>query len=510
MRYLFFLTIYFTLRLFSFFYTPPTPLLAGNWLNTIAAAAILLLVIYFIWKKDVRGWLIIAAEILLGGGGGFLSIGPVSLRTCLLAASLIIFFGQLIKKGGGLLRVIPAKAGIQTTAATSEKWIPVYTGMTIFVLILWAWVSAKIGFGHGHDARLVFADFVPYLFFLYYFPLRELWGEGKFRLTCFQMLIAAIIGNAIFTLLTFAGFSSGLFAVQGAYYHWFRDVAGGKITALDFNFYRIVLNEHLLLAPLLLLAIWGVIARSTFASLSVNSATKQSPGASNEIASSAFGLLAMTLALFAILSVNITRIYIIALLVGLLFLFTRQNWKKWLAVSLVSLACFCLTFTAIHLVASRGQSLGWELFGLRLQSIASPQIENSALSRIILLPKIWEKIKTAPIFGQGLGDTVTAFSPVFKQNTTTPHFDWGWLEIWAEMGAIGLIIWLALIVYLFVLLIKKTALEKPFYLAALGALLVINITSPALFHVFGVILLVSLFTLNRVSAAQSLAPSRIL
>ena len=40
---------------------------------------------------------------------------------------------------------------------------------------------------------------------------------------------------------------------------------------------------------------------------------------------------------------------------------------------------------------SRGQSLGWELLGLRLGSIASPSIEESSLSRIMLLPKIWEK-----------------------------------------------------------------------------------------------------------------------
>lgn len=467
MRFLFYLTIYFAWRLFSYFFTPPTPLLAGNWLNTIMAAAILLLVIYFIWKKDIRGWLIVAAEILLGGGGGFLSIGPVSLRTCLLAASLIIFFGQLIKEKRGKITIADNRAAV----------------FLFFALILWAWVSAKIGFGRHHDAGLVFADFIPYLFFLYYFPLRELWGEEKFRLTCFQMLAAAVISNAIFTLFTFIGFSSGLFTVQGAYYHWFRDVAGGKITALDFNFYRVVLNEHLLLAPLLLLTIWKIIKKESI---------------------KLFGPLAF--ALLAVLSVNITRIYLIAFFVGLIFLFTRQNWKRWLVVSLASLACFCLTFTAIHLVASRGQSLGWELFGLRLQSIASPQIEDSALSRMILLPKIWEKIKTAPIFGQGLGDTVTAFSPVFKQNITTPHFDWGWLEIWAEMGAIGLLVWLALIVYLFISLIKKTALEKPFYLAALGALLVINITSPALFHVFGVILLTGLFMLTRASAAQSLSP----
>src|SRR3989338_11661268 len=149
--------------------------------------------------------------------------------------------------------------------------------------------------------------------------------------------------------------------------------------------------------------------------------------------------------LLIILSINLTRIYKLALAFGYLFLFSKQHWKRWFVYGVVSCLLFVVSFTSIHLVASRGQSLGWELFGLRLQSIVQPSIEESAFSRKLLLPKIVDKIKQQPILGTGLGDTVTVYSPVFKKEVTTPHFDWGYLEILTELGIIGFFAWYKLL-----------------------------------------------------------------
>jgi O-antigen ligase len=137
--------------------------------------------------------------------------------------------------------------------------------------------------------------------------------------------------------------------------------------------------------------------------------------------------------------------------------------------------------------------LGLELFGLRIQSIASPDIEQSSLSRKILLPKIIEKIKKNPLLGNGLGDTVTIFSPVVKKQITTSQFDWGYLEIIDELGLVGLVGWILLIT----LLIYQIRLyrdnqsnsDSTALYSSLGSLLVVNLTSPALFHVFGIILI---------------------
>ncbi len=320
----------------------------------------------------------------------------------------------------------------------------------------------------GHDIKLVLADTIPYFFFLYYFPLKQLLASDKFRQTSFAMLIAAIVGNFIFMYATLAGFSSDHFALQDSYYHWFRDVASGKITDYGTGFFRILLNEQLLLVPLFLWFIFTQINKQS---------TKD------------FILKISGAALLAILTINITRIYLVALAVGILFLFSTKNWKRWLAYSAGALVFFMLVFTLTSLATTKGRSLGWEYLGLRLQSIALPQTEDSSLSRLLLLPKILDKIKSHPLLGNGLGDTVTVYSPVFKANTTTPHFDWGYLEIIDELGIVGLAVWLTLVGYL----ISKVKQNRGL-LAPVVALLVINITSPALFHVLGIILITYLLS----------------
>src|SRR3989344_8251293 len=92
-----FLGTYGTLRLFSYFFSPETPLHGAHPLNTAVAGVILILTIYFLVKKDIRGWYIIAAEMILGGAGGFLAIAGISLRTVLLVASLTIYGLQKLK-----------------------------------------------------------------------------------------------------------------------------------------------------------------------------------------------------------------------------------------------------------------------------------------------------------------------------------------------------------------------------------------------------------------------------
>jgi hypothetical protein len=237
-----FLLLYLTLRVFSYFFSPDTPLWPAHPVNTAVSAIILLIVAILLIKKDVRGWYIIALEIILGGAGGFFAIAGVALRTWLLAVSLIIFGAQKISN---------IKYRILNT-------------LPILIIIAWATFSAAHGYFAGHDLRLIISDLIPYLFFLYYFPLKELLSSKSFSLSVFQSSIAAaILGNTLFILFTFIGFTTDIFVLQDTYYHWYRDVALGKITELPFNFYRLVLNEHLLLVPALLYFVHQVIINKT-------------------------------------------------------------------------------------------------------------------------------------------------------------------------------------------------------------------------------------------------------
>lgn len=456
-QFLAFLGAYTALRFFSYFFGPETPLQAQHPLNTLVSLAFIVVTIALIARGDKRGWYLILLEILLGGSGNYLAAFGLTVRTWFVVIAIPLYAFRLWRK-----------KYLQGLWQRESKMIAL---LGIFLTVVG--LQALHGYLAGHDLKLIIGDTLPYAYILYYFPLRELLRDEGFKQIAKNAILAAIVGNAIMILDAFIAYSSGFLVIQDSYYHWYRDVAGGKITELPFHFYRLVLNEHLLLVPILLYFIYSWINKAR---------NLLPPGRA---------LWAAPALLLIILSINLTRIYLLALVVGLLALFSRAQWRRWFICSLVTLLFFGTSFTGAHLLASRGESLGWEVFGIRLQSIVSPTIEESSLSRLLLLPKIIDKIKNNPIIGAGLGDTVTVYSPVFKKDVTTPHFDWGYLEIVAELGAIGLLAWTLLIAFIF-RAYAKNQLPR-WQLASFLALLTINLTSPALFHVFGVLLLATIF-----------------
>lgn len=434
--------LYILIRIISFIFPPESVI------NTTISLILLLATIFFLLKKDERGWYIVATELFLGGSGNFLSISFLSLRTCLVITSFIIFFITHIKQIPELIK--------------NNKYVVLLLSL-IYLTVL----SAAIrGYMFHHSFQFIIADIIPYLFFLYYFPLKELLSSPTFKSFGKTLLIATLISNMCFTLLTFFVYAFDIFTLQDSYYHWFRDVANGKITDLGSHFFRIVLNEHILLIPLLLISIHQLIH------------------CSKDTDTKFFFLLYITS--LSILAVNITRIYLVALCIGLTCLFSKEKVKRWFVYSSATLLLFCMLFSSFHFIVSRGKSLGWELFGVRIQSIIKPTTEESSLSRILLLKPIAEEIKKHPLLGNGLGDNIIVYSPVEKHIIITSQFDWGYLEMIAELGIIGFIFWLTLVGQVArQLLIYKS---QDFF-AALVSILTINITSPALFHVFGVIFL---------------------
>lgn len=451
-----FLGIYFLIRVFSFFFFPATPLQEQSLINNLLSLGILSVTALFLVRGHIAGWYIVLLEILLGGSGAYLAVEGISLRSLLLIVSMTIFVGHKLRRHE-LRRTLLENRSVSTLIAT---------------LLAVALAQALHGYTNGHALNFILADLIPYGFLLYYFPLRELIHDEQFKTISKNAIITAIIGNALLVVLTFVLYSFNLFILQDVYYHWYRDVASGKITALPYHFYRLVLNEHLLLVPVLL----ATVAK----------------GIHKKFSSSELTCIALML---LILATNLTRIYLLALGVGLFALFSRAHLKRWVLISAGTVVSFVMLFVSLHLFTSRGASLGLELFGLRLQSIVSPSMEDSSLSRMLLLPNILEKITTHPVVGEGLGAVVSAYSPVFETTITTPHFDWGYLELLAELGLIGVIIWVVGIAIIFQR-IKQNLVSRG-DIAGFVALLITNLTSPALFHVFGVLFIVYLLATNK-------------
>ena len=462
---------YFLLRVFAYFFSPDTPLQVASVANQIVTGIILLSTLYLITKKDWRGWVIVAAEIILGGGGGYLALFSIALRTWLLAGSLLLYFIQTIQN--------------KLTRQENVYFARQFAGPMI-VLLFMAGVASLNGIANGHALGLVFSDTLPYLFLLYIFPLLNFWTQPKFRAALFQLAVAAIVGNVSWILFTLIGFSTSRFYLDGNFYHFFRDVAGGKITGLDFNFYRIVLNEHLLLAPLLIY----FIGRQTSPSVQKTLAKKTQ---TTEPRSKLFIWLAGTLLI--ILATSLTRAYMLGIFIGLVFLLRRNNWKQVLIYSVGAVIIFMAIFSSIHLTTSRGKSFGWELLGMRAGAVINPQTDDSGLSRLLLLPKIWEKIKSAPLFGTGLGDTLTVYSPTWGRQITTSQFDWGYFEIIAEMGIVGALAWLIFLLYIIIDIYQnKSGDNRRIFLATFITIAIVGIAGPMFTHIFGIVWLLILMS----------------
>jgi O-antigen ligase len=252
-----------------------------------------------------------------------------------------------------------------------------------------------------------------------------------------------------------------------SYYHWFRNDAAGKITDLGNHFFRIVLPDHLLLVPIILMLTSRSIA---------GEATNK-----NKV---------LLLLLLGVLVLNFSRIYFLALPIGLILLYRREKMRQWLLT--VTLLFFSLTaiFISTHFLASRGTSFGLELVGLRASGVKNLTSDPSGEIRLAILPDALRQIKERPLFGSGLGASITYVDPGTRLTVTRTQFDWGYLEMIAEFGIIGTLFFVLFYAKLFFAAYaqsKKYADTAHGFAAGIASLCCINITTPALFHGFGIL-----------------------
>lgn len=446
------LALFFIIRYASY-------LLAGHAIiqAVIVFALIMLLgILYF--KNQEAAWGLILTELFLGGSGHMFELFGLSVRTILIItfACLWVFFTFSNPDYREQLRM-PHRL--------------FYLAIPLFILMH---ISALIGLINGHTFNFVIQDVIPYIFLFMLLPFYHLFKQEKMQHYFIRLLIVFLIGSALFSLFTFIMFNTGISELQDPFYKWFRDIGMGKITQITPYFFRIVLPEHLIIAPAALV-ILSLLMRDE----------KHHP---------------MWRVLFScaalIMALNMSRAYFLGLAAGILILKFRHTLKEWFKESAWAVLILLLLFMGINFAASQGKSLGLEVLGLRASSLIYPDIEHSSQTRMLLLRPIFETIAEHPILGVGLGATIVYADPINFDPLQTRQFDWGYLEMLAELGPIGLLYFL-IIVGAILFECYKRIHEYPDYhdlhvglFAGLIALLIINITTPALFHVFGILYLV--------------------
>ncbi len=453
--------LYFFIRLFSF-YSLPFPIA-----QTFITIFLILAFVVISIKNPFAAWVILIAEFLLDGNGHFFELFGLALRTWFVYAFLMVWLIHTLRQHK-LTEVIKLPKPLLIILAALD---------TAFC------IGLINGVFHEHPIRNILQDFIPYTFLLLIFPAKQYLNKFLSRPIAQSILTAYLIGSACFSIFTLALFSTGTAVLHGPYYKWFRDVAGGKITDVGNHFFRIVLPEHLLLVPILLILFFFI----------VNDRKQRR----------AWLLVGIG---FIPLAMSVSRTYVIALVIGMLCLYSKKYWRQLANTTCIATITFIAIFSTIHFIASRGASFGWELYGARFAGVVQPSHEVSSASRKALLTPIFEKIKDHPIIGSGLGERLTFIDPETQQPITTSQFDWGYLEIWTELGLIGLMATVSLIAYLFREAKLSAINHRPragsrtlrdYPLSApLVAFAFMQITTQAIFHVFGILFLI--FAINQV------------
>ncbi|KPJ85632.1 hypothetical protein AMJ57_02360, partial [Parcubacteria bacterium SG8_24] len=394
--------------------------------------------------------------------------------------------------------------------------------LALLVLLAFGTVRGIIG---GNDLGNIFFDANGYAYFALFPAVISVLAAPPWRERLLILLAAAVTVSVGKALLVFYLFSHRVSSVMLMIYTWIRDTRVGEITIMAGDFYRVFFQAHVFAL---------VVAFILFLLLVRPAATGRRRT----------GLLHLAF-IWSLtgLVMGLSRSFwfggfvgVIAALVSLRWLSgSFRPWKRALTVGLVGLAAALLVITATYLIPfpRRGADVSFaSLFGSRAFSLSG---EAAANSRWALLPELWQAGWRHPVFGSGLGTTVTyttsdprllALNPTGRY--TTYAFEWGYHDLWVKFGILGLVIfaWFLAVVlapYVFRLRLsrgrwspdrvhespsdmKKTAWVAGVLVGAL-ALLATNVFSPYLNHPLGIgiLMLVAAFGIYELPQGRGLS-----
>ena len=458
------------LMIYAFFVFTLLSILGYVWpvVSNLVFCLIIAAAIYFSLIKIEYGFLFLIFEFLIGHEGHLFELGGLSLRLSLFLVVMLIWFVQKIndKKQRNFFAQFVKSPGLAMF-------------LVFFFIIILGLLQGMI----AHDPILAIKDFINYSYLFLIFPLIDIFKKQDFVKNVFKMSQAAVIGLSILTIIVFILFVTNLAQVHDHFYWWWRSVVFGKATDMDNGFFRIVSSAHLLILPLFLIFLSFLIEnRKRFKNKYKKYLIYLSIGAS------------------LILLINLSRAYFLGMFIGLIFLLKGINWRRWLIFFCLIVFILVAEFGLLFGLISGGAALqGLGFFKYRISTIFFLDQETSSLARMAILPGLINMIKQSPIFGQGLGATVDYTDLLTGQDKTTFHLDWGYLEIWVELGLFGLIAYILVLLSIFYQgwqTIKK--LEEHVFvkrlviglLAGLASLTVASLTGPFLFHPIGIFYLV--------------------
>ncbi len=458
------------LMVYAFFVFTLLSILGYVWpiISNLVFCLIIGAAIYFSLIKIEYGFLFLIFEFLIGHEGHLFELAGLSLRLSLFLVVMLVWFIQ---------KMVDKKQ--RRFFAQFVKSPDLAMFLIFFFVIILGLLQGMI----AHDPILAIKDFINYSYLFLIFPLIDVFKKQDFVKNVFKMSQVAVIGLSILTIVVFILFVTNLSQVHDQFYWWWRSVVVGKVTDTGNGFFRIVSSAHLLILPLFLILLSFLIENK-----------KRFKDKYRKY------LIYLSIGASLILLINFSRAYFLGILIGLIFLLKGIGWRRWLIFSCLVVFILVAEFGLLFGLVSGGAALqGLGFFKDRIGTILSPDQETSSLTRMTILPVLINMIKQQPIFGQGLGATVEYTDLLTGQDKTTFHLDWGYLEIWVELGLFGLIAYALVLLSIFyqggqaIKKLKRHVFARRLViglLAGLASLAVASLTGPFLFHPIGIFYLV--------------------
>ncbi|MFA5024339.1 MAG: hypothetical protein WC523_05250 [Patescibacteria group bacterium] len=432
------------------------------------------------------GLLIVLGELFIGSMGHlfYLSVGDLQIpvRIALWGVLMLVFISkfvkQLIKSGRG-----------------SEYYqkIKSFPYLKIFgLLFLFISIALVNGWLRGHTLTTIFNDFNAWLYLLLLFPIVVVYGQKdepaikKLKVVFF----AGAIWLSLKTLILLFIFTHNLNIAPDVYF-WLRRTLSGEMTATLSGWPRIFIQGQIYCGIAFWLVFW--LARQNFKFPRIR--------AKQNLISIGLGAL-----FFSSVLISFSRSFWVGLvgvlLISLLAIWRFYSFGQMFKMLSWSIFAGALGFLLIYLVTIFPYPTPGKFQANFLDRISNGG-ESAITSRWSLLPVLVKEIKKEPFLGQGYGATVTYLSNdprVLKNNPsgeyTTYAFEWGYLDLWLKLGALGLLAYLWLIAKIIIKgrRLKDTDPVRLFGLAAgLLFLIIVNIFTPYLNHPlgFGLLLLSS-------------------
>ncbi len=452
-------------------------------------ALIVLGVVGFIayWKKPELAFGLVFAELFAFSHGRLFAydVGGffVSSRMVLFAAVMLAWAIKLLFKKG-FPRYFPVQ--IRT------PWAFFFIALVIGLIV---------GLPHN-ETRAVLDDLNGYLYAAYLFPVFSIpWDRSKqhFILQMFTGTVLWVSSLSLILLYMFTHLPGDFLAVV---YRFVRDVRIGEITLMEGGYWRVFIQSQIVLVLGLLIY------------LGFDMSLPRKPWFRKRL----FWLTALTV---SGLVISLSRSFWLGLIVAIPYLVcmkvklnpATRLWDKFLAEKKLG-SRFFLWFSTVVVAIGLLAAVSLISFPIPSQVVdlrsaftsrTTGLDEDAISSRWNLLPVMLQEMQKEPIFGSGFGKELafTSDDPRVREiypdgKWRTYKFEWGWIDLWIKMGAMGLFsyIWIFL---MYNKLLQETK-NQPEWLklglqASLVALAVIHFFSPYLNHPLGIgiLLFISVF-----------------